>query len=114
MPIQFVDIDIPDAKLTSSDEQRAQATFREGKSQHVLHLIRKYERWWISGYSLEHAGNLDALQKAASESGQTLDGLIDAAAHEHQGVIEITERLKAGEFKTVQEFHQAAAELFGG
>ncbi|MCI0363288.1 MAG: hypothetical protein L0Y44_13770 [Phycisphaerales bacterium] len=112
-PILFYDIKIPDAKVTTVDEQRAQATFRERNRPQTLYLVEKHNRWWISGYSLEYAAKLDVLHQQAAKAGQSLDVLLAAADREHQSVLNLAERLKSGDIKTPQQFWSAAEEYFG-
>ena len=114
VPLQFYEMHIPDVKITTRDEERAQGNFRErnGPPQ-TLHMVRKYGRWWISGYTLEYAGNMESLNKMAADSGQSRDVLLLAASREHQGVIDLAARLKTGNIKTMSEFAKAAEELFG-
>jgi hypothetical protein len=114
IPIWFYDIRIPRTDVTQDDGQRAQGVFSDGKGATIpLHMVKKDDRWWISGYSLERAGKMDALQKLAADSGQSLEMLLLAAADERSGVMELTARLHIGDIKTVQQFWQAAKESFG-
>lgn len=114
VPIYFFEMRIPDDKITASDDQRAQAVFRErnGPPQ-VLHLVKSDGRWWISGYTLEHASSVDKLNKIATDSGQSLEALLIAAGREHQGVQDLTQRVRNGEIKTMEQFWRAAKDQFG-
>jgi hypothetical protein len=114
IPIWFYDIRIPRTDVTQDDGQRAQGVFSDGKGATMpLHMVKENGRWWISGYSLERAGKMDALQKLAADSGQSLEMLLLAAADERSGVLELMGRLHTGNIKTVPQFWQAAEETFG-
>lgn len=114
VPIWFYDVRIPNTNVTNNDGQRAEAKFSEGKgSTLTLHMVKKYDRWWISGYSLERAGRMPALQKLAADTGQSLDTLLSAASREQPAVIDLAAQLKIGNIKTTQQFWEVAEREFG-
>ncbi len=113
LPIWFYEIRIPNARLNTSDDQRAQSQFIEGRQSHVLHLVKKNDRWWISGYTLERARSIDEIRGVATETQQTLDMLLSAAQREHPKIADLTRRLKAGEFRHFNAFITAAEQVFG-
>jgi hypothetical protein len=90
------------ATLTSNDGARATATYKDHDgSTETLQLVKYDNRWWVSGYTLEHVAELKTM--TADELKFSHISLRTAAAVAPA----MTDRINTGEFRNADDARKA-------
>jgi hypothetical protein len=94
------------AKMTKVDAQRAEARFvdSEGKSKNLM-LVKVGDRWWVSGYSIEHDRD-----KEVQESLKQIDQLDRISTELGAAAPKIAAQIRDGTIKSAKDARQALAQ----
>ncbi len=84
------------ARITEPGDERAVVAYTNGLGESKsLQLVKVGERWWISGYTLEHAPEFASFSSLPEKWGGVLPNAVVAPS--------VTARIRNGEFATAAE-----------